>query len=233
MAIAKSSSGKAAAPSPLLADLRTSGVVLIVRLPSTDGMDDVTEAAIRGGVGALEVTTNTPGALKWLSSARGRFGDRILIGMGTVLDVEQARAAVDAGARFCVSPVLDLEILRMVKDAGLLMIPGGFTPPEILGAWRAGADIVKLFPANIGGPRYVSDLLAPLDDVLLFPTGGIDETNAADFIRAGAAAVAVGASIVNKGSVGQRRFDDIAARCSRVVQAVAEARGAVRAPAGY
>lgn len=233
MSIARSTPPAKGAPSPALARLLSSGVVLIVRLPSTDGLDDVTEAAIRGGVGALEVTTNTPGALAWLSSASRRFGDRILLGMGTVLDVEQARGAVDAGARFCVSPVLDLDVVRLIKDAGLLAIPGGFTPPEILAAWRAGADIVKLFPANIGGPRYVSDLLAPLDDVLLFPTAGIDETNAGDFIRAGAAAVAVGASVVNRDSVGQGRFDEIAATCRLVVGRVADARGAVRAPTGY
>lgn len=233
MSIARSGTSKATEPSSLLADLRASGVVLIVRLPSADGLDDVTKAAIRGGVGALEVTTNTPGALEWLSSATARFEGRILLGMGTVLDMEQAEAAIEAGARFCVSPVLDLDILQVVKKAGLLMIPGGLTPPEILNAWRAGADMVKLFPANIGGPRYVSDVLAPLDDVLLFPTGGIDERNAADFIRAGAAAVAIGASVVNRESVAQGRFDDIAERCGLVVRSIAAARSAARTPAGY
>lgn len=201
-----------------------SGVVLIVRLRSSDGLDGIAEAAVRGGVGALEVTMNTPGALDWLRGARTRFGDRLALGVGTVLDVPQARKAIEAGAEFYVSPVLDTDVLGVARESGLVTIPGAFTPTEILASWQAGADLVKVFPANVGGPRYLADVLAPLNDIPLFPTGGIDESNAGAFVRAGASAIAVGASIVNEETVGGRRFDEIAERCARVVQTVATAR---------
>ncbi len=221
-------------PHPMLDRILDAGLVVIARLPSADGLDRVAEAAIRGGASALEVTMNTPGALTWLRGAGASFDDRLLLGAGTVLDTEQAAAAFEAGARFYVAPTLDLDVLAAAKRAGVLAIPGALTPNEILAAWRAGADLVKVFPAGVGGPRYLADVLAPLDKIPLFPTGGIDESNAADFISAGAAAVAIGASVVNPGAVAQGRFDEMADRIRRVVEIVAEARTSrAPVPSGY
>jgi 2-dehydro-3-deoxyphosphogluconate aldolase / (4S)-4-hydroxy-2-oxoglutarate aldolase len=202
-----------------------SGVVVIIRLRSADGFDEIAQAAIRGGAGALEVTMNTPGGLKWLRRARDRFGEKLLLGVGTVLDAAQAAEALDAGAQFLVAPGFDGDVVAAAKRAGALAMPGAFTPTEIVTAWRAGADIVKLFPARVGGPKYLADVIAPLDQIPLLPTGGVDEKNAAEFIRAGAVAVAVGSSIVNARAVAERRFDEMAERLRQLVRSIAEARG--------
>ncbi len=210
--------------SPAIEPMTRSGVVVIIRLRTADGFDRIAEAAIRGGAGALEVTMNTPGGLEWLREARGRFGGALLLGVGTVLDVGQAAEALDAGAQFLVAPGFDAEVVAAAKRAGALAIPGAFTPTEIVTAWRAGADVVKLFPARVGGPKYLADVLAPLDQIPLLPTGGVDEKNAAEFIRAGAVAVAVGSSIVNARAVAERRFDEMAERLRVLVGSIAEAR---------
>jgi 2-dehydro-3-deoxyphosphogluconate aldolase/(4S)-4-hydroxy-2-oxoglutarate aldolase len=201
------------------------GVLVIVRLPSGESLDRVAEAAIRGGAGALEVTMNTPGGLEWLRGAMSRFGDALLLGCGTVLDATQAKSAIAAGARLIVAPDFDPEVMGAARTAGCLAVPGALTPSEIKAAWRAGADLVKIFPATLGGPRYIADVLAPLEGVRLIPTGGIDEANAADFIRAGASAVAIGGSIVNANTVAAGQFDAMAERIRHVVDAVAAARG--------
>jgi 2-dehydro-3-deoxyphosphogluconate aldolase/(4S)-4-hydroxy-2-oxoglutarate aldolase len=151
--------------------------------------------------------------------------------VGTVLDTNQAAQALDAGAQFLVAPGFDAEVVAAAKRAGALAMPGAFTPTEIVTAWRAGADIVKLFPARVGGPKYLADVIAPLDQIPILPTGGVDENNAADFIKAGAAAVAVGSSIVNARAISEGRFDEMAERLGQMVRSIAEARGA-RALAG-
>jgi 2-dehydro-3-deoxyphosphogluconate aldolase/(4S)-4-hydroxy-2-oxoglutarate aldolase len=216
----------ASARASMLERLTRSGLVIIIRLPSSDGLDRVAEAAIRGGAGALEVTMNTPGGLDWLRGARDRFGEDLLLGVGTVLDAGQAARALDAGARFLVAPGLDAAVVAAARRAGALAMPGAFTPTEIVTAWRAGADIVKLFPARLGGPKYLADVLAPLDEIPLLPTGGVDETNAAEFIRAGAVGVAVGGSIVNARSIAEGHFERMAERIGKVVRVIAEARPA-------
>lgn len=200
------------------------GFVLIVRLPSTDGLDHVADALVTAGGAALEVALNTPGALEWLARSRDRWNGLVL-GAGTVLSARVAQQALDAGARFLVAPNLCRPVVEAAHDRGALAIPGAFTPHEIVAAADAGADLVKLFPAGVGGPRYVADILAPLDDVALLPTGGIDESNVSEFIRAGAAAVGIGANVVNSQSVGERSFDDIATRLTRIRQLIAAARG--------
>lgn len=213
-----------------LARVLDAGVVVIVRLPSPAGLDHIAEAAIRGGAGVLEVTMNTPGVLDWLRTARARFGEQLLLGCGTVLEAAQVAEAVAAGAQLVVAPDFNAEVVRAARQAGCLAIPGALTPTEIRTAWRAGADLVKIFPATVGGPRYIADVLAPLQGVRLIPTGGIDESNAADFIRAGASAVAIGGSIVHAGAVAAGRFDEMAERIRRIVDNIAEARGRVAVP---
>lgn len=212
-------------PSPTRERVTQSGVVVIIRLSSSEGLDHVADAAIRGGAGALEVTMNTPGGLDWLRGARERFGGQLLLGAGTVLDTDQAARALDAGAQFLVAPGFDADVVAAAKRAGALAMPGAFTPTEIVTAWRAGADIVKLFPARVGGPKYLADVIAPLDQIPILPTGGVDENNAADFVKAGAAAVALGSSIVNARAIAERRFDEMAERLRQAVRSIAEARG--------
>lgn len=199
------------------------GFLVIVRLPSTDGLDRVVEAVLKAGGRALEITLNTPGALDWLVSVRTRW-DGVVLGAGTVLSAPSADDALSAGARFLVSPNLSRPVVERAHASGALAIPGAFTPDEVVSAMEAGADLVKLFPARLGGPRYVAELRAPLDDVALLPTGGIDESNVSEFIRAGAAAVAVGAAVVNGQTVGSRSFAEITRRIVRIRELIADAR---------
>lgn len=207
-----------------LARITGPGVIVIVRLPFAADLDRIATSAIAGGAGALEVTLNTPGALAWLRGAGERFGDRLLLGAGTVMSGDDARLALDAGARFLVSPHFDRDVVAAANEAGVIAMPAGFTPTEIVTAWRSGGDFIKVFPASTGGPRYIKDLRAPLDTIPLVPTGGVDETTAGDFIRAGAAAVGLGASAVNAHTVSTGRFEEMAAAIQRMVAIVAAAR---------
>jgi 2-dehydro-3-deoxyphosphogluconate aldolase/(4S)-4-hydroxy-2-oxoglutarate aldolase len=200
------------------------GVLVIVRLPRPDGLDEVAAAVLRAGVHALEVTYNTPGALQWVSAATKRYGGELCIGVGTVRSSKDASVAIEAGAEFLVSPYLDLGVVEVASRHGLPAIPGALTPGEVAAASRAGAAMIKLFPAGLGGPNYLRDLLAPLDDVSLLPTGGVDESNAADFIAAGAAALSIGAAVVNETSVNERRFPEMTERLANIRRIVAASR---------
>ncbi len=172
-------------------------VVVIVRLKSVAPLIDVAQALADGGIRALEFTLTTPCALDAIAACRARLGDGVVVGAGTVLDGTQARRCLDAGAQFLVSPGFDVEVVTAGRAGGALAMPGAMTPTEIVVAWRAGADVVKVFPARALGPTYISDVLAPLPHILLMPTGGVDETNAAAYLRAGAVAVAAGGNLVD------------------------------------
>lgn len=207
-----------------LARVTGPGVIVIVRLPFLADLDRIAECAIAGGAGALEVTLNTPGALDWLPGAVNRFGDRLLLGAGTVLSGDDARRALAAGARFLVSPHFDREVVTVAREAGVISMPAAYTPTEIVAAWQAGGDLIKLFPAGTGGARYLRDVRAPLDMIPLVPTGGVNEATAGDFIRAGAAALGLGSSVVNAGAVKATRYDEMAASIRRTIALVREAR---------
>jgi 2-dehydro-3-deoxyphosphogluconate aldolase/(4S)-4-hydroxy-2-oxoglutarate aldolase len=198
------------------------GVVAIVRLTSADDLLAVARAVLAGGVDVVEFTMTTPGALDVLRDGTREFGDEILLGAGTVLDPETARAAILAGARFVVSPTLRRETIETCHRYGVLAIPGAFTPTEILTAWEWGADLVKVFPATTGGPRYLRDVLAPLPQVALMPTGGVDLDNTEAFIRAGARAVAVGSNLVDPRALAERDF-------AQLTKSAAQYRAAVEA----
>jgi 2-dehydro-3-deoxyphosphogluconate aldolase/(4S)-4-hydroxy-2-oxoglutarate aldolase len=208
------------------------GVVAIVRLDSADGLDRVAEALIAGGVTALEFTLTTPGALPALEAAAARHGDRLLLGAGTVLDAETARTAILAGAEFIVAPTTDLPTIALCRRYAKVCLPGAFTPTEMLRAYEAGADLIKLFPATTVGPRYIRDVLAPLPMLRIVPTGGIGPENAGDFIKAGAVAVAMGSSLVDAKTVREGRYEALTARAEQAIAAVSAARDAGRAPAG-
>ena len=200
------------------------GVVAVVRVDSSDQLLDVVQAVAEGGVRCVEVTMTTPNALRVISDTSERFGEEILIGVGSVLDAETARMAILAGAEFVVGPVLNRDLIAVCRRYGKVVIPGAFTPTEIVEAWQSGADLVKVFPASLGGPKLIKALKGPLPQIPLVPTGGVTADNAGDFIRAGAAAVAAGTSLVSKELVKQRDFKALTERARQFIEVVREAR---------
>jgi len=195
-------------------------VVAIVRVTGTAPLVDVAEALVEGSIRALEFTLTSPGALEAIERCRARFGDGVVIGAGTVLEVTEAHRCLDAGAQFLVSPGLDAEVVAVARDGGALAIPGAMTPTEIVAAWRAGADVIKVFPARALGPRYVADVLAPLPHIPLMPTGGVDERNAADYLRAGAVAVAAGGGLVDPAALARADWATLTSRARALIDAV-------------
>ncbi|HEX5505295.1 MAG TPA: bifunctional 4-hydroxy-2-oxoglutarate aldolase/2-dehydro-3-deoxy-phosphogluconate aldolase [Thermomicrobiales bacterium] len=195
-----------------LTRLLDGGVVAIVRLDSAAALQQVAEAVRAGGLTALEYTMTTPGALDALREASGRLGDDMLLGAGTILDPETARAAILAGARFIVTPTLNRDVIALCRRYSVPIIPGAFTPTEILTAWEAGADLVKVFPAGVLGPGYFRDVLAPLPQVRLAPTGGVNERTAPEFFKAGAAAIAVGSALIDRATVAAGDWAEITRR---------------------
>jgi 2-dehydro-3-deoxyphosphogluconate aldolase/(4S)-4-hydroxy-2-oxoglutarate aldolase len=201
------------------------GVIAIVRLDSADRLGQVARAIKAGGADVIEFTMTTPGALDIIAASTQEFGDEVLLGAGTVLDAETARAAILAGARFIVSPTLNAATVELCHRYSVIAVPGTLTPTEILTAWEWGADLVKVFPASAGGPAYIKAVLAPLPQVRLVPTGGVNVQNAVDYIRAGAAAVAVGGSLVNKKFIVAGDFNALTETARGLVAAVRQARG--------
>jgi len=204
---------------PLLRRALDSRVVAIVRLTGAAPLIAVAQALAEGGIRSLEVTLTTPGALDAIAACRARFGDGVVVGAGTVLDAAQARRCMDAGAQFLVSPGFDPEVVAAARAGGALAMPGAMTPTEIVAAWRAGADVVKVFPARALGPTYISDLLAPLPDVPLMPTGGVDATNVAAYLRAGAVAVAASGSLMDAAAIGRGDWTTLTRRARALVDA--------------
>jgi len=200
------------------------GVVAVVRVDSSEQLLEVVQAVAEGGVRCVEVTMTTPNALQVISDTSARFGEDILIGVGSVLDAETARMAILAGAQFVVGPALNADMIAMCRRYGKVVIPGAFTPTEIVEAWRSGADLVKVFPASLGGPELIKALKGPLPQIPLVPTGGVTAENTGDFIRAGAAAVAAGASLVSKELVKKKDLKGLTERARQFARAVKEAR---------
>lgn len=200
------------------------GVVAVVRLPAAAGLVDVAAALAAGGVPVVEFTMTTPGALEAIEGAAARIGDDVVLGAGTVLDAATAQLAIRAGARFVVSPVLAHEVIEAAHAADAAAIPGAFTPTEILGADRGGADLVKVFPASGLGPRYLRDLLAPLPSLRLMPSGGVDLANAGAYIEAGAVAISAGSSLVDRITVTSGDMAELTRRAAAFRAAVVEAR---------
>src|SRR5579863_8445302 len=167
------------------------GIVAILRVPTSDQLASVARALFEGGIDVIEVTFTVPDALEILASVKKELGHRVLLGMGTVLDPESARAALLAGAEFIVSPSLNLDVIRLCHRYDKVVMPGAFTPTEILAAWEAGAEIVKVFPSDVLGPAFFKAVRGPLPQVRLMPTGGVDLKTAVDFLKAGACCLGV------------------------------------------
>jgi 2-dehydro-3-deoxyphosphogluconate aldolase/(4S)-4-hydroxy-2-oxoglutarate aldolase len=182
----------------VLSFIRDVGIVPIVRTNSAESAVKTVEAIYEGGIRAAEITMTVPGAVKALEKVADAYGDKIVLGAGTVLDPETARVCMLAGAEFFVTPSLKLATVEMAKRYGKVICPGALTPTEVLTAWEHGADFVKVFPCgNLGGPKYIKALKAPLPQVEMVPTGGVNLNTTADFLKAGAAAVAVGSDLVD------------------------------------
>lgn len=207
-----------------VAALEACGVVAVIRLKDAGTLGAVVDALATGGVLALEVTMTVPGAIDLIREISPSLPRDVVLGAGTVLDAETAQAAIEAGARYVVSPVFREEVLRVCHRFDVAALPGCFTPTEILEAWEAGADVVKVFPATALGPGYFRDLRGPFPNLRLMPTGGVSLANAADWIRAGAVAIGVGTALVDAEAVAARRFGEITERARQFVAAVAAAR---------
>ncbi len=208
--------------STLLGRLIEGGVVAVVRSSEPQKLVDVAEALRAGGVTAVEITLTVPRALDVLERVSDRLGDSVLLGAGTVLDCETARAAILAGAEYIVSPTLNLQVIELCKRYSKLVLPGAFTPTEVLSAWQAGADIVKIFPADVGGPAYLKALRGPLPQVRLLPTGGVTLQTAEPFLAAGAVALGVGGSLVDPQAVANgdyARLESLAQQFTEIVTA--------------
>jgi 2-dehydro-3-deoxyphosphogluconate aldolase/(4S)-4-hydroxy-2-oxoglutarate aldolase len=200
------------------------GIVAVVRSPDSQQLVEVARALADGGVTVVEITMSVPGALDVLRQVRHALGDRLLLGAGTVLDPETARAVLLAGAEYIVAPTVNLDVIRLCQRYDKLVMPGAFTPTEILTAWEAGADIVKVFPADVVGPAFFKALRGPLPQVRLMPTGGVDLTTAAAFLQAGACCLGVGGQLVEPKAVAERNFDRIRELARQYVAVVRQAR---------
>ena len=204
--------------------IRSTGVIAIMRAKSSDQLLAAAEAIRAGGVCAIEVTMTTPGALTVIAQATARRDEAVLFGAGTVLDPESARAAILAGAQFIVAPNLNLGVIELCRRYSIPVFPGAYTPTEIVTAWQAGADMVKVFPASIGGPAFIKALKAPLPQVELVPVGGVEIENTADWIRAGSAAVGVGSALVDQKLLDAADFAALTDRGRRLIAEVKRGR---------
>lgn len=205
--------------------IREVGIVPVVRATSAAEALDAVEAIRAGGIPILEITLTVPGAVQIIGELSRRIGDAALIGAGTVLDAESAQACFDAGARFIVSPSLDIPTIEICRRLGVAVFAGALTPTEIVTAWKAGAHAVKIFPANaVGGATYLKSIKAPLPQIELLPTGGVSLKNVADFIQAGAFALGVGADLVDLGALRRGEAVSITEKARQYVAAVVAAR---------
>jgi 2-dehydro-3-deoxyphosphogluconate aldolase/(4S)-4-hydroxy-2-oxoglutarate aldolase len=201
----------------VLAGITAAKVVAVIRMKDAARLAEVAAALLRGGVGVLEVTMTVPGAVEIIREMALKKAPGTLVGAGTVLDAGTATDVIAAGADFVVSPVTDRETVQACRDAGVLVAPGAFTPTEIVAAWRAGADIVKVFPATSLGPQFFRDLRGPLPHIRLMPTGGVTLENAAEFLAAGAAAVGIGTALVDAKAVEAGDWEALEARARRLM----------------
>lgn len=201
------------------------GIIPVVRAPSGEDALRVIDALREGGIDVIELTMTVPGAVKLIEELARRYGDSVVLGAGTVLDSETARACILAGSAFVVSPMVDETIITCSRTYGVPVLPGALTPTEIVRAWRAGADMVKVFPCSaLGGASYVKSLKAPLPQIDLVPTGGVSLATVADFIRAGASAVGAGADLVDVTKARENKASAVSENARKYLEAIKAAR---------
>jgi 2-dehydro-3-deoxyphosphogluconate aldolase/(4S)-4-hydroxy-2-oxoglutarate aldolase len=204
----------------VLEGLLASKVVAVIRMTDAAKLAKVAAALRKGGIAALEVTMTVPGAVEIIRAMARDKEPGVLVGAGTVLDAGTASNVIAAGADFVVSPVTDRDMIQVCREADVLVAPGAFTPTEILGAWRAGADIVKVFPATSLGPQFFRDLRGPLPQVRLMPTGGVTLENAREFLAAGACCVGIGTALLDKKAIGADDWEAITSRAISLVESL-------------
>ena len=209
----------------ILSSLIDLGIVPIVRTDSADAAIRAMQAVYRGGIRAAEITMTVPGAIKALEKLADEFGDRMILGAGTVLDPETARACMLAGAEFFVTPALNLKTIEMARRYSKVIMPGALTPTEILAAWEAGADAVKVFPCGaMGGAKYIKAVKAPFPHIELVPTGGVNLDTTADFLRAGACAVGVGSELIDAATIKAGKFEVFEERAKQFLAVIQKTR---------
>jgi 2-dehydro-3-deoxyphosphogluconate aldolase/(4S)-4-hydroxy-2-oxoglutarate aldolase len=200
-----------------LQKLAESPVIAVIRMTDTSKLMKIIEALSNGGVKFLEITFTTPNAVDVIKEVSKKVSSDFVVGAGTVLDPETARAAILAGAKFIVGPTLNVETIKMAHRYDVVVVPGAFTPTEILTAWDMGADIVKVFPATALGPKYFKDIKGPLPQIRVMPTGGVSVDNAGEFIKAGACAVAAGTDLLDKEAIANDKFEIITEKAKRLI----------------
>jgi len=205
--------------------IHETGLIAIMRAQSSDQLIAAADAIREGGVKVIEVTMTTPGALDVIAEATKRYGQEILFGAGTVLDAETARSAILAGAGYIVAPTLNLEMIALCNRYSIPVVPGCFTPSEMLTAWEAGADMIKLFPASLGGPSLIKAILAPLPQLEIVPVGGVNMETAAEFIKNGAAALGVGSALISQALLDANDTEELTRRAKAFIQEVKKGRG--------
>jgi 2-dehydro-3-deoxyphosphogluconate aldolase/(4S)-4-hydroxy-2-oxoglutarate aldolase len=199
--------------------------IAVIRMADSSKLVSVVEAILEGGVECVEITMTVPDAVQVIRDVSRAIGDRALIGAGTVMDRETALQTIQAGAQFVVGPVFNSQVVEAVHDQGYVAIPGAFSPGEIVAAWQAGADVVKIFPATVLGPKYIKDLRGPLPQIRLCPTGGVTVDNAGEWIKAGAACVGIGSDLLDKQAIAENRFEILTERACRMVASIQSATG--------
>ncbi|TET10673.1 bifunctional 4-hydroxy-2-oxoglutarate aldolase/2-dehydro-3-deoxy-phosphogluconate aldolase [Candidatus Aerophobetes bacterium] len=201
------------------------GIIPVVRASSSEEALKIVDAIREGGIEVIEITMTVPDAIGVMKAVAKKLGDEVLLGAGTVLDAETARISILTGAEFVVGPSLNEDLIRMCKRYAKIVIPGAMTPTEILRAWEMGADVVKVFPADqLGGPGYIRAIKAPLPQVLLNPTGGVNLENAGEFIKAGASIISVGSALVDKKAVSEGKFEILTRKARQFLEEVKRAR---------
>lgn len=202
--------------------IEAAGIMPVLRARSADEARALVEALVAGGIAIMEVTMTVPGAVDLLRTLKKEYGDRLLLGSGTVTTADQAAATIDAGAEFVVSPSLHPDVIAKTKALGKVSIPGALTPTEAITAWRAGADYVKIFPCSaVGGASYLKALLAPFPELRLIPTGGVTLATAPDFLKAGARALGVGTDLVNAKAIAEGHPETVTATARAYMEIIA------------
>jgi 2-dehydro-3-deoxyphosphogluconate aldolase / (4S)-4-hydroxy-2-oxoglutarate aldolase len=207
----------------ILAKIKHEKVVAIIRAQSSDGLLDCAKALVDGGLTSIELTMTTPGAIRVMEEVSAKLPD-FLFGLGTVLDAETARLGILAGAKFIVTPATNPEVIKLCRRYSVPIFSGALTPTEILAAWEAGADAVKVFPAEFFGPSYLKAIKAPLPQIDLVPTGGVTPETIGEFLKAGATAAAAGSALVDAKALKEKNWGAITARAKAFVEAVAKSR---------
>ena len=207
-----------------LSKIRSCGVVAVIRMEDRQRVKHVVDAIREGGVQCIEITMTVPGATDIISSLVEEAPADVVIGAGTVTTAEDCRRVIDAGARFVVAPNLNVEVIETCRESGVVIAPGCFSPTEIFNGWEAGADLIKVFPASILGPKYFGKVGGPLPDIPLMPTGGVTVKNAGEWIQAGAVAVAIGSDLLDRDAIADERYEVLTDRAEHLVSNVQHAK---------